>query len=269
MSSNKGLSSRMNSSYNSTTLRKLFEVDPTALSKEILYEQRRQERALEYRLGSPLCGLIKVKYPSVSSSDVPHTTFKGIDVPLNYNFSTDLQVAPVDGYCTGSYEVLVLHGSNYFSVLKPPNRFSLPEKGPQTYIRSSCLRGFEQCCNGSIIAVKRKLSKKNWSPLALGVVESLNYFTGISRSVHKITFFESNGPISSNGAPTIVFGQDWNEMKKYTEKYTLPLEDVEFFFINLVSIQNTCILSKPKIISKNCCYMYPGSWSGTSRHRHL
>ena len=168
-------------------------------------------------------------------SSPSHLLYRGVDISLEYKFSNDLQVAPVENYSTGGYEIFILHGSNHFTVFKPPYRFSIPKEGPQTYVRSSCLSGFSQGCNGSTIAVRRKIGLNEWTQYTLGVIESLRYFSGPSKDNHFISFYESIGPITILGAPLTVYSKDWKTLQLNMKKYVLRLDEVEFFFINLVS----------------------------------
>ena len=203
--------------------------------KEILEESNIQERSILQRQNNfLLSGIEEVTSAPNHTRTAAHNLYKGIDFPLEYDFYDDVHVSSVEGYCTGNYEIYVLHASSQFKVYKPTARFRLPTTGPQTYVRSSCLKGFDQCCHGSVIAVSRKDGDGNWTPLTLGVIDGISYFSGDDCKQHRITFYESVGHTLDDGSPAIVHCKDWISMEKHVKKYRLSLDEVEFFFINLV-----------------------------------
>jgi hypothetical protein len=107
-------------------------------------------------------------------------------------------------------------------------RLKMPTNGQCTFLQSSCMIGFNQCCSGSIICYRLKNSK-SWK---LGIVSSIRY--KMNPDSDMINLYTWIGNISSFGVPTMCLLKTWNSMKGHLEYIHLPLKSIVMYFVNQI-----------------------------------
>ena len=182
--------------------------------------------------------ILGIYWNEEEQSKVEHNNhvYKGIDFSdsfvnkcrLRYTFEKDMVVSCVRTATFGHRLFWVIDDSNDLTCIPIAHRLKMPKHGKCTFIQSSCLVGFNQCCHGSIFCFKVKKSS-SWN---FGIVSSIRYKE--IRELDRIDFYKWIGSLSSFGNPSMFSLSHWNSLKKHLEYDSLYLDTIDMFFVNQV-----------------------------------
>jgi len=130
----------------------------------------------------------------------------------------------------GKKKVFLVENSNYLRAICINRRHTLDMSGPVTFIESSQLSKFMQCCNGSVAVFSYLPDDTPWW---LGIVRGI-FPMNIPPA---IDLFEWVGPLQCFGTPKFASIHEikcWSEISAHFLLREFNANDIEFIFVNQI-----------------------------------
>lgn len=142
------------------------------------------------------------------------------------------------GTCKGKRGVFEIGGTNILKRYEIDGRYSIPDKGPVSFIQSTSHSHFTHNCENHSIVYRETVSD-DWR---YAIVESIFYLQD-NNSNGVIYLSEWTGILEYPGLPKLFKCKTYDEMKTHLTRRCYDLDDIELVFVN--QIRGDTILNIP------------------------